>query len=295
MRRYNEAGAAGIKNQRRGKSYQKRGKPPLLNSEQIEQLKQALKSRPSDGGIWTGPKVARWIEEKTGVEKVWNQRGWEYLKKCAYSWQRPRPKHKKADKEQQKEFPKQLKNRVEKVREENPKAQVEVWFFDEHRVGLKPILRKIWAPRGERPIAVVQHKYEWLYVYGFVEPKTGKTLWYLIPRVNTKWLSLVYEVFAKEAQVSAEKIILLVEDRAGWHRSEKTQVPAGIEIEYLPPYSPELQPAERLWILVDEPLVNKNFEKIEEIEELLANRCNVLREMREDIKNITNYHWLEFI
>lgn len=119
-------------------------------------------------------------------------------------------------------------------------------------MGLKPILRKVGSPRGERPIATVQHRYEWLYVYGLVEPKTGKTLWYLIPRVNHKWLSLVYEAFAKDVGINPQKIILLVEDHAGWHLSHKVKVPPGILVEFLPAYSPELQPAERLWSLVDE-------------------------------------------
>jgi len=39
----------------------------------------AIKSSPSDEGIWTGPKVARWIEKEKGVEKVWNQRGWHWF------------------------------------------------------------------------------------------------------------------------------------------------------------------------------------------------------------------------
>ncbi|MEM9543054.1 MAG: transposase [Cyanobacteria bacterium P01_E01_bin.42] len=83
----------------------------------------------------------------------------------------------------------------------------------------------MWAPIGERPIAEVQHRYEWLYVYGFVNPKTGKTHWYLIPRVNVKWLNEVFKVFAEEVGASEDKKILLVEDRAGWHRSEKVELP----------------------------------------------------------------------
>ncbi|OPF19398.1 hypothetical protein B1L04_08700 [Microcystis aeruginosa KW] len=49
-------------------------------------------------------------------------------------------------------------------------------------------------------------------------------------------------------------------------------------------YSPELQPAERLWSLVDEPLVNEHFETIEAMEETMTN----------EIKNLTNYHWLTY-
>jgi hypothetical protein len=53
---------------------------------------------------------------------------------------------------------------------------VEVWAFDEHRLGLKPILRKVWAPRGCRPVASGHHRYQWLYLYGFVRPATGEVV-----------------------------------------------------------------------------------------------------------------------
>jgi hypothetical protein len=66
------------------------------------------------------------------------------------------------------------------------------------------------------------------YVYGFVEPKTGKSHWYLIPSVNTQWLNVVLKTFAAFEEATAEKIILLVQDIAGWHRSAKLQVPTGI-------------------------------------------------------------------
>ena len=44
------------------------------------------------------------------------------------------------------------------------------------------------------------------------------------------------------------------------HRSKKVKDIEGLTVEFLPPYSPELQPAERLWKLVDEPIVNQSFE-----------------------------------
>lgn len=167
-------------------------------------------------------------------------------------------------------------------------------------MGLKPILRKVWSKIGVRPIARVQHRYEWLYVYGFVKPKTGETLWYLIPRVNTNWLNLVYQNFVPDAGISETKKILLVEDNAGWHRSKNVENIEGLTVEFLPPYSPELyakryplgQPAERLWSLLDEPLVNQSFENIDEIENILAKRCNILNDMQKEIRDLTNYYWL---
>jgi transposase len=294
VKRYNESGEEGVKNQRKTPRTHRRGKAPLLNQQQLEKLIQALKERPSDKGVWTGPKVARWIEKETLREKVSNQRGWDYLKKCNYSWQRPRPKHRQGDQQLQQQFKQNLPLKVKQLQQQHPEAEIQVWFFDEHRVGLKPILRKVWSPVGERPVAVVQHRYEWLYVYGFVEPKTGKTYWYLIPRVNTKWLNLVLATFAAEVGTSSQKIILLVQDRAGWHTSEKVNLPAGIVPEFLPPYSPELQPAERLWSLVDEPLANEHFETLEQLEDILAARCCILQGMTEQLEKLTHYHWLTY-
>jgi transposase len=95
--------------------------------------------------------------------------------------------------------------------------------------------------------------------------------------------------------VFVKKKVLLIEDNAGWHRSQKVNLPKGMMVEYLPAYSPELQPAERLWCLVDEPLVNQYFETIDEMEDTLVSRCNILSGMKEEIKNLTHYHWLEFL
>jgi len=67
----------------------------------------------------------------------------------------------------------------------------------------------VWLPVGERPRAVVEPRYEWLYLYGFVEPKTAKSHWYLIPRVNTQWLNVVLKTLAAFEEATAEKIILL--------------------------------------------------------------------------------------
>jgi hypothetical protein len=57
-------------------------------------------------------------------------------------------------------------------------TSVETWAQDEARRGLQPVLRRVWAPRGERPIAWVNPRDEWLWVYGFVHPPTGAgALW----------------------------------------------------------------------------------------------------------------------
>ncbi len=50
---------------------------------------------PRDGGLWTGPKVAAWMGARLG-QKVWPQRGWDYLRRLEHSLQVPRPRHAEA-------------------------------------------------------------------------------------------------------------------------------------------------------------------------------------------------------
>lgn len=105
------------------------------------------------------------------------------------------------------------------------------------RLGLKPVIRRMWAPRGQRPVAKVQRRYEWLYVYGFVRPKTGEVHWLILPTVNTEVFSLALSHFAKEVGASKEKRILLVLDQAGWHTGKEVEVPEGIHLEDLPSHT----------------------------------------------------------
>jgi transposase len=89
-RRYEEQGVEGLGDRRHGNPGAK--ERALLDEEGQAELRAALlEGSPPGGGMWSGPKVARWIEQKTGLEKVHAQRGWEYLRKVRMSPQVPRP------------------------------------------------------------------------------------------------------------------------------------------------------------------------------------------------------------
>src|SRR4051812_32830382 len=74
---------------------------------------------------------------------------------------------------------KKLATVVAEARAKHPDKAVEVWATGEHRIGLKPILRRVWAPKGHRPIALGHHRYKWLYVTAFVQPTSGEVFWYI--------------------------------------------------------------------------------------------------------------------
>ena len=163
--------------------------------------------------------------------------------------------------------------------------------MDEHRLGLKPILGKLWAPRGKRPIVRVQHRYEWLYLYAFACPESGSSQYWLLPEVNTPAFQLVLDAFARSTGAGPNKRVLLVLDNAGWHTSGTLKVPKGLELVFLPPYSPELQPAERLWALTDVALKNRHFASLADLHATLAATCQTLETCPDQVRANTLFHW----
>ena len=175
------------------------------------------------------------------------------------------------------------------VRRRHPLAEVEVWAQDEHRVGLKPIVRRVWAPKGVRPVVRVRPRYAWVWVYGFVEPATGRTEWLLLPRVNQALFELALAHCARAVGAGPAKRVVLVLDQAGGHTARDLRVPEGLHLVYLPAYSPELQPAERLWPRCNAGLANTLFATIEALEETLA---RWLRQVADEVvRDLTDYHW----
>ena len=173
----------------------------------------------------------------------------------------------------------------------HPDAGVEVWAQDEARIGLAPIVRRVWASKGKRPLAQQRRRYEWVYVYAFVRPSTGEVEWLLLPTVNLELFQVALDYFASAVGAGANKRVVLIIDRAGWHMSKSLDVPEGVYLLPLPAYSPELQPAEKLWPLLHEPAANRDFDDMDALEDLLVARCQELRAQPDVISSHTLFDW----
>ena len=103
--------------------------------------------------------------------------------------------------------------------------------------------------------------------------------------------NLVLSELAKALGLGENKRLMLVLDGAGWHNSEQVVVPEGIHLIFLPPYSPELQPAERLWPLTNEGIVNRDYVDLEELQKVQAEWCLKVSERRDQVRALTCYHW----
>jgi DDE superfamily endonuclease len=110
-----------------------------------------------------------------------------------------------------------------------------------------------------------------------VHPASGRAVWHLATTVSIELFSVDLEAFAQQVGAGPTKQIVLVLDGAGWHDSPRVRVPKHVHLLFLPPHSPELQPAEHLWPLTNTVLVNRHFASIEELEDAQAERCVALQ------------------
>lgn len=127
----------------------------------------------------------------------------------------------------------------------HPQKQVRVYFEDEARFGQQGTLTRLWARTGSRPTAVRQTQYDFLYVFTAVCPETGDACGLIAPHVNTAAMNIFLEQFSRELPDDAHAVMIL--DRAGFHTAKALSVPNNVSLIHLPPYSPELNPAENLW------------------------------------------------
>jgi transposase len=150
-------------------------------------------------------------------------------------------------------------------------------------------VRRVWAPKGERPIALGHHRSKWFDVTAFTQPLSGETVWYLSTGVSKAFFAALLAAFAEETRAGRERSIVLVLDQAGWHTEPNLPVPDGIRLVSLPSYTPELQPAEPLWPVLDEPVVNTYFATLADLEAAIAQRCIELD--RQDLRTGTTFCW----
>ena len=154
------------------------------------------------------------------------------------------------------------------------KRDEEVYFFDESRFGTHSKVGHAWYKRGIRTPVKVKLGYESFYLYSAVNPKTGRDFTLLLPKVNTQGMNIFLDQFSRT--LGGKKAVIVM-DGAPWHRSKSLVIPVNLRIIIQPPYSPELNPVERLWLYIKNNTIrNKVFNNIEQLHAAIALFINSL-------------------
>src|SRR3954471_2864343 len=124
---------------------------------------------------------------------------------------------------------------IEGLAREHPGKRVELWFMDEARVGQK----------GVRPRGVRQQGFASAHLFGAVCPERGEGVALILPEVSVAAMGVFLAELSRAVPAGTHAALVL--DGAGWHVSEGLAVPANLTLIHPPPYSPELNPVERVW------------------------------------------------
>ena len=158
---------------------------------------------------------------------------------------------------------------LKKLYEVTADPQAEVWFGDEVHFQLHTTTTRMWALKGCQPEIASKPGREKVGFIGVVCPATGELFTKIAFRFNTPTFVSFLKCFLAARKGSGKKIWLVL-DNASWHKKAIRQLilenPDDLGVIFLPPYSPDLNPIERLWRLTRRLCThNKYFDCLDEL------------------------------
>ena len=162
------------------------------------------------------------------------------------------------------------------------------FFFDESRFSTHSNIGHGWIPKGKRSSVDIKLGFENFYIYSAVNPFEGNDFTLKMPNVNTGCMNIFLAEISKELGENSAQIVM---DGVGWHKARELRIPPNITIIYLPPYCPELNPVERLWLYLKQNTIkNRIYGTIEELENSI---CAFINNFQKDaIKQICNLNYV---
>lgn len=144
---------------------------------------------------------------------------------------------------------------------------LEVWAMDESRFGLRTVRRRRITLPGVKPMGRYQYAYENFYVYGAVAPRTGEGYFEARVALNGDHFQAFLDAFAA---TYPQTFNVLIVDNARFHRAATLMLPPNVALLFQPPYAPELNPCERVWLAAKDHLAWRCFDDLLALQDPLA-------------------------
>ncbi len=153
---------------------------------------------------------------------------------------------------------------------------------------------RVWYERGVRPEGPVDRRYASAWLYGAVRSGTDEAFALVLTETHAAAMQVFLDRFAAALAPGVHAALLL--DRAGWHTAKDIAVAANVSLIHLPPYSPELNPVERIWLWLRERfLSHRLFADLEAILDGCSDARNRLRAEPGRIASLTDYPYLRSV
>ena len=149
----------------------------------------------------------------------------------------------------------------------------------------------MWWTRGARPRGIADKRFTFAYIFAAVEPGTDNAFALIMPYVNTDAMQIFLDRFA--ATIGEDEHVAMVLDQAGWHGANALIVPDNITLVPLPPYSPELNPVERVWLYLKERFLSHRLHAdYDAIAEAASSAWNRLTAEAGRLTTLCSYPWI---
>ena len=160
-----------------------------------------------------------------------------------------------------------------------------VFWSDEMRVGLIGSMRRVWASVGVKVVQLLEYKYEWAYLNLAVNGLTGVLLWDWTPNMKGASIAPVVEAWSEQG------VDAIVWDRARGHRGPAYEDCSVTRIEQ-PPYSPELNPAERVFEYLRGRVEGVVYGTVANKQQAVERELKRLADNPKAVKSIAGWHWI---
>lgn len=281
VKAFREEGVAGLKAKPRGGRREKR----------------VIVDEPTSAALMEGLRKGTWKRARDIQQWLSKEKKTKLSLPGLYNWLRrhkakpkvPRKSHGKQDPAKAAKFKVTMADRLKELGVPAG-SKVRLWVADEHRYGLISVLRRVWSLRGCKPTAPYQTKYQWGYLYSALEVGgDGKSEALFLPTVSLECSRLFLEQVAA-SDPEAEHVVIW--DQAGFHQGTgPTQVPR-VRILSLPPYSPELNPVEKLGILIKGAVGNIIFPSLRKLEDAICEELKPLWTEPDRVRQLIGDGWL---
>lgn len=165
-------------------------------------------------------------------------------------------------------------------------AQTPVGFGDELRVGLRGMVRRVWGRCGVKVRQRVQLAYHWRYLFLAVDGQAGRLYWcWNASMAGDEIVAAVGGLF------QATPIGALVWDGAGSHKDTRL-VEVRRPVIALPPHSPELNPAERVFAELRRAVEGRVYATLEEKVTAVEAALTELEADPERVRSLAGWSWI---
>lgn len=156
-------------------------------------------------------------------------------------------------------------------------GKISFLYQDETRLGLKTISGRKITAKGVKPRGKVQWQFKATYLYGVVDPKTGKNFFYEFTHLNSQCFQIFLDLVSQEFP---DELLIIQLDNGGFHKAKKLKVPENMILMFQPPHCPESNAIEQVWQYLKKGLRWKTPASLDELRELIRKR---LEEMTEEV------------